>query len=1031
MRCLSSPLPDFPEGVGSPNASRRPGRSFLLLSVFVLLCPSQALCQSRRVLILHSYHPSLSWTRSLQKGIEEALNEADGTVDISVEYMDTKHHEPELTQEAFFELLKVKYRRWVPDVVISCDDDALHFLFQHRQKLFPDVPVVFCGLNVEDFDPEILEGHHRYTGVVEKLDIASTADLILQLYPQVNRIALIHDRTTTGLADRSTFEALADRYRNKGVDFIYPDTGQGLSEDELLAYLRSLGPDSAAYFVGFFRDRSGKPLALDRILPAICQASPRPVFAAAEAFLGYGILGGKLLSGEVHGRSTARKALAVLDDPQRLPPVSVESSNRYMFDYRQMQRFGLTLEDLPEGSIIKYGQPSFYQRHRTELLWGAIALAALLLFTTALLINTFRRRAAEQRLAVSEKKYRLLASYATDMISTHDWEGTYLYASPACKDLLGYEPEEMVGQNAYDFFHPDDIQDIRQRHQGLRAGQPIDSLTYRIRHKNGAYTWFESTTTLIDPPQQGRPERIIAVSRNITARKKAQQALARSEQRYRHLVENLPDVIYEYSTLRGALYWSQRACDIFGYDSQARREKPFLWRDSIDPQDTQRVAEAIRQAESGQSFDIEYRFRDAQGRTHWLRDRSVSIRREGEDCIIEGIATDITARKEAEEERTFLGEQLRQAQKMEAVGRLAGGIAHDFNNMLQTILGFADVLLEDIDENHTGFEAVSQIRHAAQRSADLTRQLLAYARKQAYSPRVVDLDQAVEERLAMLHRLIGEHIQLEFHPGEPCPVRVDPAQLDQVLTNLILNARDALATTGRITIQTATEKIDEAFCKHHVDASPGRYAVLTVHDNGQGMDAETLERVFEPFYTTKPQGKGTGLGLSTVYGIVRQNDGFALADSETENGSTFRIYLPEAQEDSSPESSASLVQSPAGEGQSILIVEDEPSVLALARRVLQQQGYDVRCAQGPQEALEMTESDTSPIDLLLTDVIMPEMSGKELARRLQERFPHMRCLFMSGYAEEVLHRDGLVDEGIEFLAKPFEPDQLKAAVGDL
>ena len=398
-----------------------------------------------------------------------------------------------------------------------------------------------------------------------------------------------------------------------------------------------------------------------------------------------------------------------------------------------------------------------------------------------------------------------------------------------------------------------------------------------------------------------------------------------------------------------------------------------------------------------------------------------------------GIVRDVTERKRAEAEREKLQAQLTQAQKMESVGRLAGGVAHDFNNMLQAILGNVELALQTTPTINAVRENLEEIRESAQRSADLTRQLLAFARKQTIAPKVLDLNESVESALKLLRRLIGEAIDLVWLPGRRLgPVKMDPAQVGQVLANLCVNARDAIAGVGKITIETAGVTIHETDLAGHPDAEAGDYVRLAVSDTGCGMDQETLASLFEPFFTTKDVGRGTGLGLATVLGIVQQNHGFVRVTSEPNRGTTFHLYLPRYHGEADRVEPQAPDAPPRGAHETILLVEDEPAILRLAKRTLENLGYVVLAALTPSEALWAAEAFGGEIHLLLTDVVMPDMTGRELADRLQARYPQMRRLFMSGYTADVIACHGVVDPHVYFLEKPFTirtlADQVRAAL---
>ncbi|HOW63791.1 MAG TPA: ATP-binding protein [Candidatus Paceibacterota bacterium] len=395
-----------------------------------------------------------------------------------------------------------------------------------------------------------------------------------------------------------------------------------------------------------------------------------------------------------------------------------------------------------------------------------------------------------------------------------------------------------------------------------------------------------------------------------------------------------------------------------------------------------------------------------------------ATRWKNQDMIV-AVVRDITERKYAECKHRELEQQLMQAQKLESIGRLAGGVAHDFNNMLQTILGNAALALENAPPGTPLRESLEEIQKSAQRSADLTRQLLAFARKQVINPKILDLNDTVAGMLKMLRRLIGEDIDLVWMPGPDLwSVNLDPSQVDQILANLSVNARDAIAGSGKVTIQTTNVRLDDAYAESHPESEPGRYVMLAVSDTGQGMDAETRARIFEPFFTTKEAGKGTGLGLAIVFGIVRQNNGHITVQSELGRGTTFKIYLPRAEAE--PTLATPKTARPSRGGtETVLLVEDEQQILSLGRRILLQYGYSVLEAATPEIALALSARHPGPIHLLITDVVMPGLNGKELREQLRISHPDLKCLYMSGYTADVIAHHGILDPGVHLLEKPF------------
>jgi PAS domain S-box-containing protein len=386
------------------------------------------------------------------------------------------------------------------------------------------------------------------------------------------------------------------------------------------------------------------------------------------------------------------------------------------------------------------------------------------------------------------------------------------------------------------------------------------------------------------------------------------------------------------------------------------------------------------------------------------------------------ILADITEKKRLEE-------QLNQAQKMESIGRLAGGMAHDYNNALGAIIGFTELALDEVASAGPLQNDLNEVLRAAKRAADITRQLLAFARKQTIAPRVFDLNEQVEDTFKMLRRLIGEDIDLTWLPGtSPCMVNMDISQVDQILVNLCINARDAISDVGKITIETKRVHFDDDYCANHAGFLPGDFILLAVSDNGCGMDGKLVNDIFEPFFTTKDVDKGTGLGLSTVYGIVKQNNGFINVYSEPDRGTTFKIYVSQFKGEQAVIEPKTKTALPVGRGETVLLVEDDLSILELTRKILDSLGYNVLTANTPSEALALAEKNSAGIHLLVTDVIMPQMNGRELAERLQRHYPNLRELFMSGYTADAIAHHGVLEKGLHFIQKPFSRENLAKIV---
>ena len=524
----------------------------------------------------------------------------------------------------------------------------------------------------------------------------------------------------------------------------------------------------------------------------------------------------------------------------------------------------------------------------------------------------------------------------------------------------------------------------------------------------------------------------ILIARFSARINKSAKALQESEERFRFLVKNCSDTLVIISADGIQRYASPGAERMSGYPVSELEGKKI---DAlIHPDDMKTVTAAWDDAVAHPDKIVTVQYRHIHRENQWVFCEALAQSFLDEPAIKGVIASvrDISERKLAEKETERLNEQLTQAQKMESVGRLAGGVAHDFNNMLSVILGYSELALEQVQKDQPIYPALQGIQQAAQRSANLTRQLLAFARKQTVQPKVLDLNTAVENILSMLHRLIGEDVALIWLPGDDLgQIKIDPSQIDQILANLCVNSRDAIKDTGRITIETDRVFIDETFCTEHPDAAPGEHVLLTVSDNGCGMSHDTMTHLFEPFFTTKTPGSGTGLGLATTYGIVKQNNGFIRVYSEPGLGAVFRIYLPCYADTDGHVVELDQMEPMVPGHETILLVEDEPMILKMTSLMLKQMGFHVLPASTPHEAIRLAQEYTGEISLLMTDVIMPEMNGSELAKRLSSQSPHLKLLFMSGYTANIISQHGVLDEGVHFIQKPFTKNELITRIRDV
>ena len=638
--------------------------------------------------------------------------------------------------------------------------------------------------------------------------------------------------------------------------------------------------------------------------------------------------------------------------------------------------------------------------------------------TRAMYMDITVLKQVEEALRESESRYRQLVELAPVGIAVYG-HGKIVFANPAGVRMLGGVSEEvLIGKPMEEIVHPKRLTATMERLERMLAGQTGLYPTTDV-YLNMDGTPIDVEVMAAPLTFRGNPA-IQVIFTDITARKRSENELRKLSQ----ALEQSP-VSVEITDRHGNIeYVNAKFSAVTGYGlEEVIGKNPGLLKSGESPdEEYHRRWQTIA---SGQEWHGEIQNKRKDGSVFWER-VSISPIRDHEGSITHflGIKEDITTAKNMQA-------QLLQAQKMEAVGRLAGGVAHDYNNMLSVILGNAQMAASEIDPDHPIYESLQEVINAAQRSANLTRQLLGFARKQTVAPEILDLNETVSSMLKMLRRLIGENIELVWKPGADLwPVKMDPTQVDQILANLAVNSRDAITGSGTLTIETKNIVIDETYAAMHAGFRPGQYVRLAISDTGCGMDQETLAHVFEPFFTTKEKGRGTGLGLATTYGIVKQNNGFIDVDSEPNQGTSFKIHLPGmpvSTETAEQQEQQILVRGT----ETLLLVEDDEAVLKLGRVILERQGYQVVAAANPVDALALAETYPEPIHLLVTDVVMPLINGKELADKITGLRPGLKVLYISGYTADVIAHQGVVEAGLHFLQKPFSVATLSAKVREV
>jgi len=633
------------------------------------------------------------------------------------------------------------------------------------------------------------------------------------------------------------------------------------------------------------------------------------------------------------------------------------------------------------------------------------------------------RKQAEEKIRRSEES--LAEAQRIAHLGNWDWNIVHnnLHWSDEEYRIFKLKPQEFEpGYKAFlDFVHPDDRELVTKAvDEALHENKPY-SIDHRIVHPDGTECIVHEQAEIIFD-DAGQPIRMFGTTQDITDLKRAeeeirisQEALAKERDLLNSLLDNIPDHIYHKDTESKFIRINKTTSDLLGLSDpkQAVGKTDFdFFTEEHSRQAFEDEQELIKSGKAIMAKEEKETWPDREDT--WASTTKVPLRNpEGDIIGIIGISRDITEHKKLEE-------QFRQSQKMEAVGRLAGGVAHDFNNMMTVVIGYSEFLLSKLKKEDAEYTSVAEIMNAGKRAASLTRQLLAFSRKQVLQPHVVNLNALITDLGKMLKRLIGEDIDLQVDLDSKLgAVRADPSQIDQITMNLAVNARDAMPRGGKITIETADVELDDEYCRLHMEVQPGPYVMLAVSDTGIGMDKETQSQIFEPFFSTKEEGKGTGLGLSTVYGIVKQSGGNIWVYTEPGQGTTFKIYFPRIEEATEAMKQEEASDKSFRSSETILLVEDEEMVRDLAYKVLAEMGYIVLAASNGEEAIQICERHKGPIHLMLTDVVMPKMSGRELAEASVRLYPEMKVIYMSGYTDNSVTRNGMLEPGVNFVQKPF------------
>ncbi|GBC61970.1 hypothetical protein DENIS_2933 [Desulfonema ishimotonii] len=997
-------------------------RVLILVCMMVLCAIASVRAEEtvKRVLLLNSYHPGFPTSPRIIDGIRSVFDPE--KIRLHVEFMDSKRLLDPVHLENIRRLLAHKLSKRPPyDLLITSDDNAFNFALAHRETIFRGLPLVFCGVNNVN-SALSANASPQVTGVAEAISMKETLKIILRLHPETSGIIAVVDETPSGQGDLRTFYTTGRHF--PGLRFSELSLTE-LSFPALADRLRALRPDTAVLLLSAYRDRDGTSLSFDESLKRIVSDCPVPVYHLWEHGMGQGVAGGKIISQYEQGRTAATLALEILRGRNIAEiPVIVQSPNRYMFDYRMLRRFGADLSKLPKDAVVINRPVSFYQKNRGLIRSIVSVFFALTLIIFFLIFNMVKRNRAEKALRESEQNFRSLSENSHDRIIRYDRQYRCIYVNQAAIDLMGLPPDQIMMKTHRETGVAEALCDLWEKRiqEVFETGEARQEIFEFKGPRRSLLTldWrvfpeFSDTDGVIT---------VLGVSRDITALKQAENALRESEAKYRNIYENIQDVYFETTPEGTIAEISPSVENVLGYgrDELTGRSVQELY---AVPAEWDRAVQHLMN--DGKISNHEITLSDKDGTPHPCWVNAIIIRDSAGDPVrFSGSARDIRRQKQAEAEKKKLEARLRQAQKLEALGTLAGGIAHDFNNILFPIMGYTEMLLDDLPAEGQNAEYLREILNASNRARDLVRQILTFSRKDDIEFRPFRVQPIIRESLKLLRATIPSTIEFRQHIDESCgPVMGDPTQIHQILMNLCTNAWHAIPDQDGC-IEVSLKPAGRVGERGHLP--PEEYLCLTVSDTGHGIEREALERIFDPYFTTKEIGKGTGLGLSVVHGIVREHGGDIEVHSEPGGGTVFRICLPVLSTPPDRPSGSALSGDLPGGREHILLVDDEKQILLMEKQMLERLGYRVSaCGSGP-EALEAFRKDPAHYDLVVSDVTMPGMSGDGLAREMIGIRPDIPVILCTGFSEKI-SREKVDTLGVRgFLIKPVNRKDLAETI---
>lgn len=1035
------------------------------LFLWLLTIPIVGHCaEKEHVLVLHSYHENLPWSKGLMEGIFSVFSNPDLNVELHVEYIDhIRHAGDELFP--YLEALYVKKFEYIPlKVIIPTDDIALDFLLERRNRLFPGVPIVFCAPN--DFKESRIAGHGQITGVAETPEIKGTIDLILHLHPKTSRIAIVSDKEPASILRLSQLNQVKPAFENR-VEFIEL-TDAGLSE--LKEELNHLSNDTVVLFMTFLKDRFERKYSNNlEILAELTHSCNLPFYTYKRIDVGHGVIGGVVISEELMARQASEMAVKILrGESADQIPVSYKTPTVTMFDYFALKRFGISESDLPEGSIVINRQSSFYEKNKWLVWRFLVIITILVVFIVLLLLNVLRRKRVERELKKAhdeleqrisdrtaeltrvnaelkeeigkhkqtEDELKKINDYlesiledSPDVIAIVDGHGRFVKWSRMAEEIYGSEFDGIAGKKAFEFY-ADDAERDRMLDQ-LRRDGFIKRYEIEVKRKDGSTFPVEISISLLRD-KENRTIGSVAVLRDlsemkktltalriinnqlsteIAERRKIEEALKESENQYRAIFENTGNATLIVEEDMSISLVNSEFEKFMGY---SRREvEGRKWTELVAKEDLARMREyhELRRSHPDMApkhYEFRYVTKQKEIKNAFLTVNLIPGSRKSIVSVI-----DVTERKKREEE-------LLKVQKLESVGLLAGGIAHDFNNILTAVIGNLSLAKLYANPNDKIFSKLEETERASLRAKELTRQLLTFSKGGEPIRKTMFIGELIKD--STIFALRGSNVRSEFSvSGDLWAVEVDEGQISQVMHNLIINADQAMPEGGIVRVSAENIVTDASF---PVPLRPGKYVKVSVSDEGMGISNDHLPKVFDPYFTTKRA--GSGLGLATAHSIINKHDGHILVESEPGRGTTFHFYLPASEKETvqieSPEEEVLM-----GKGR-VLVMDDEEIVREIATEMLIYLGYEVTLAKDGAEAIRIyqeTLNSGKPFDVVLMDLTIPGgMGGKEAISRLLEIDPEIKAIVSSGYSEDPTMADFRSSGFAGVVSKPYKVGEL-------